>query len=126
RPSADLEPGGDRRARGDADRNAVEPGDFACRLERRLVADADDLVDQRLVEDAGNETGADALDLVRAGRAAREDGTVLGLDRDHPEAGLALLEHAAEPGERAAGADAADHHIDLAVGVLPDLLGGGL
>ena len=54
---------------------------------------------------------------LRARRAARQHRAVLGLDRDHPEAGLARLQHRADPGQRAAGADAADHDIDRAAGV---------
>src|SRR5260221_5963016 len=50
-PQADLEPGGERRAARDADRQAFELGDLARRLERRLVADSADLVDQRLFEE---------------------------------------------------------------------------
>ena len=41
-------------------------------------------------------------------------------------AGLARLEHLADAGDGAAGADAGDDDVDLAVGVVPDLLGGGL
>ena len=41
-------------------------------------------------------------------------------------AGLRCLEHLADAGDRAAGADAGDEDVDLAVGVVPDLLGGGL
>ena len=39
--------------------------------------------------------------------------------------GLAWLQHLADAGERAAGADAGDDHVDLAAGVAPDLLGRG-
>ena len=41
-------------------------------------------------------------------------------------AGLARFQHLADPGQRAAGSDAADHDIDRALRVPPDLLGGGL
>ena len=41
------------------------------------------------------------------------------------DAGLARLEHLADAGDGAAGADAGDEDVDLAVGVVPDLLGGG-
>ena len=59
----------------------------------------------RIVRD---EAGADALDHVRAGLAAGEDRAGLGLDRDHPQAGLARLQHLRDAGEGAAGADAGD------------------
>ena len=38
---------------------------------------------------------------------------------------LARLQHLADAGDRAAGADAGDEDVDLAVRVVPDLLGGG-
>jgi hypothetical protein len=63
---------------------------------------------------------------VRAGLAAVEDRGLLGLDGDDLHAGLALLEHLADAGDGAAGADAGDDDVDRAVGVAPDLLGRGL
>ena len=50
-----------------------------------LVADRQHLVDQVAVEDFRHEAGADALDLVRPGRAARKNGAVLRLDGDDPQ-----------------------------------------
>ena len=41
-------------------------------------------------------------------------------------AGLRFLMHFADAGDRAAGADAGDEDVDLAVGVAPDFLGRGL
>ena len=55
-----------------------------------------------------------------------DDRRVDRLDGDDLDAGLAALEHLAAAGDRAAGADAADEDVDLAVGVAPDLLGGRL
>src|SRR5690606_20819056 len=77
------------------------------------------------VEDVRHEAGADALDLVRAGRAAGKDGAVLGLDSDDAHRVLALLQNLADAGDGAARADAGYHDIDRAVRVLPDLLGRG-
>ena len=94
-------------------------------FDSRLGVDVDDLVVDRRVEDLGHEVGADALDLVRAGGAAVEDRRLRGLDADDLDAGLAGLEHLADAGDGAAGADARDEDVDLAVGVRPDLLGGG-
>ena len=51
-------------------------------VEGGLVADRDDLVDHRAVEDVRHEAGADALDLVRAGLAAGQHRAILGLDGD--------------------------------------------
>ena len=80
-----------------------------------------DFVDEVGVEDAGNEAGADALDLVRAGLAAGEHGAVGRFDGDGLELWLALLDVAGDAGDGAAGADAGDEDVDLAVGVIPDL-----
>ncbi len=63
---------------------------------------------------------------MRPGLTAVEDRRLSGLDGDHLHVGLALLEHLADAGDRAAGADAGDDDVDGAVGVAPDLLGGGL
>ena len=57
------------------------------------------------------------------GPAAGEDRRVGRLDGHDAHAGAALLEHLADAGERAAGADAGHERVDLAAGVGPDLLG---
>ena len=56
----------------------------------------------------GHEARADALDLVRAGRRAREHRRRCRLDRDDARVGVALLEHLPHAGDRAAGPDAGD------------------
>src|SRR5205085_597631 len=83
------------------------------------------LVGDLAVEDLGHEVGTQALDLVWAGLAAVEDRGLGWLHGDDLHPGLAGLEHLPHPGDRAARADAGDEDVDLAVGVLPDLLGGG-
>src|SRR5690606_9663461 len=75
------------------------------------------------VEDLGHEVRAEALDLVRTRLAAVEDRRLGGLDRDDLHARLALLEHLPHTRDGPARADARDEDVDLAVGVLPDLLG---
>ena len=80
---ADVDRRRDRRARGNADRNAFEPRDQPRRVEGGLIADRDDLVDQAAVENGRHEAGADALNLVRPGRAARQHRRIFRLDRDH-------------------------------------------
>ena len=122
---AELERRRHRGAGRDADRNAFELGDEARGVERGLVADGDDLVDDGAVEDVGHEAGADALDLVRPGLTARQDRRILGLDRDDLQGRAARLQHLADRRDGAAGADAGDEIVDLAVGVVPDLLGRG-
>ncbi len=56
-------------------------------------------------------------------RTARR--TARRLDGDRLEARLARLDHLADAGDGAAGADAGHQDVHLAVGVAPDLLGGG-
>ncbi len=80
-----------------------------------------------------HESRADALDLVRrrrqrlAGQRLGDDRRMRGFDR-HRQNLLAarLLDVARNAGQRAAGADAADEDIHLAVGVVPNLGPGGL
>ena len=69
-------------ARGDADEQSLVGGEGAGHLVGGLVGDADHLVDRRGVVGRGDETGADALQAVRAGAIAREDGGSVGLDGD--------------------------------------------
>ena len=65
---------------------------------------------------------ADALDLVQAGIATRQDRTAFGLDRNHLEIRLPRFQNFGNPGQRPAGADTADQNIGLTVGVAPDFL----
>jgi hypothetical protein len=104
-----------RGTRRDADRDAFEPRDEAGIFEGLVVRDLHDLVIDRRIEDRRHETGADALDLVRAGIAAGQDRAVGRLDRDDLETGLPGLQHLADAGDRAAGADAGDEDVDLSV-----------
>src|SRR5437016_6175799 len=110
------------RTRRDADRHAFEASDEARIGDRVLVRDAHDLVVDRGVEDLWRKTGADALDLVRTGLAAGEHRRGFRLDGHDMHRGLALLQHLADAGDGAAGADAGNEYIDLATGVVPDFL----
>ena len=92
---------------------------------RLVVGDLDDFVDELGVEDAGDESRAEALNLVRAGLAAGEHRAVRRLHGDGLELGLARLDVAGDAGDGAAGADAGDEDVDLAVGVFPDFRAGG-
>ena len=121
----DLERGVQRGAAGDAGQHALAARGQARGLERVLVVDGDDLVEQRAVEHRRHEARADALDLVRAGPAAGEHGRGRRLDGDHLQVLVALLEEAARAGDRAAGADAGDEVVDPAVERLPQLRAGG-
>ena len=83
-----------------------------------------DLVIDLGVEDQRHKTGADALDLVRARIAAGQDRAFGWFDGDHFHVGLAFLQHTADAGDRATGADAGHEDIDLTLGIVPDLFGG--
>ena len=63
---------------------------------------------------AGTKPRADALDLVRPGRAAGQHRRGGRLDGDHPHGWLARLQHLADAGDGAAGADAGDHRVHRA------------
>src|SRR6478672_9809976 len=110
-----LDGGRDGSARADADEQTLLGRGAPGPLHGRLG-----------VEDRRDEVGAEALDLVGAGLAAVEDRGLRRLDGDDLHTGLAGLKDLADTRDRAAGADAGDDDVDLAVGVLPDLLGGGL
>ncbi len=71
RPLGNLPPGPDDGAARDADRDAVELGDRAGRLDRVVVRDLDDLVDGVGVHDLGDEARAVALDHMGRVLAAR-------------------------------------------------------
>ena len=86
-----------------------------------LVFHGDDLVIDRGVEHVGHEACADALDLVGARGALRKDRRACGLHGHDLHSGLLLLEVGAHSRHGAARAHAGHEHVDLAVGVLPDL-----
>src|SRR6478609_4142477 len=121
-----LDGGRDGSARADADEQTLLGRGAPGPLHGRLGVDVDDLVVELGVEDLRDEVGAEALDLVGAGLAAVEDRGLRRLDGDDLHTGLAGLEDLADSRDGAARADAGDDDVDLAVGVLPDLLGGGL
>src|ERR1700722_11162175 len=72
--TADVDRRRDRGPRRNAHRNALQPRDQPRGVERGLIADGDDLVDDAAIEDGGRETGADPLDFVWTRRAAGENG----------------------------------------------------
>ncbi len=113
------------RARGDADQQSLFPGQPPGQVDRVVVADADDLVDQIQVKHRRDEPGADALDrvgsLLTAGQHRRR-----GRFHGHElHRGLAFLDDLGHTGDSAAGADSGHEDVDLPVGVAPDLLRGG-
>src|SRR5476651_400042 len=70
---------------------ALLAGERAARVEGFLVADLDRLVHETAVEDRPDLRQADALDVVRSGRAAAED-RALRLDGHAQQAGVHLRE----------------------------------
>src|SRR3546814_8349330 len=74
--------------------------------------DLDHAVEQVGMEVARNESGAEALDRVRSGLAARNDGRQGRLDRKDLEVRPMFLEELRDAGDVAAGADAGDQHVD--------------
>src|SRR5208337_2846510 len=116
-----------------AGENALLARQAARVLDRLLVADLLDRVDELEVEHIRHKARADALDLVRTG-LQRLAGALLGehgargrLDRDRLDRlALGPLDEARDAGDGAAGADAGDEDVDRALGVVPDLRAGGL
>src|SRR5439155_9305093 len=84
-------------------------------------------VDDLEVENTGNKAGADALNLVArrlqrlATQGLRDDRAGHRFDGDRLERRLSGFEHFADPGDRAAGADAADEDVDATASVAPNL-----
>ena len=98
----------------------------SSRAMRRAVASASSLVTRTIsshsvrFEDRRDEADAQPLHHVRPLGVAGEHRRRIGLDRDAAEFRLARLEHVADAGERAAGADARYQNVGLTVGVAPD------
>src|SRR5262249_6210204 len=71
-------------------------------------------IDDRAIQDARYERGADALDSVRSCRASREHRRLGRLDGHEDDARNLLLEHLSDACQRAAGADAGDEGVEAA------------
>ncbi|CAI9398470.1 hypothetical protein HIDPHFAB_00001 [Nocardioides sp. T2.26MG-1] len=112
-------------AGGAADQQRLLAGQPPGGRERVGVGDLDDPVRDVAVVGLGPEVLAHALDQVGPPGAAGVDRP--GRVRAHDlHGGALLLEVAADPGDRPAGADAGDEVGDLALGLRPDLGAGGL
>ena len=114
----------ERGARRDPDRDAFLPREELRRLEGGLVRRLDDLVIDLRVQHRRHEAGADALDLVRSTLSFRKDGRGLRLQRDDLDGRIHRFQVLPGPGQRAAGADARDEDIHVAVRIPPDLRAG--
>mmetsp|Transcript_36430 Transcript_36430/g.89823 ORF Transcript_36430/g.89823 Transcript_36430/m.89823 type:complete len:223 (+) Transcript_36430:560-1228(+) len=113
-------------ARGDAHQEPLLQRQLLGHLDGVVGPHLHHLVQQLRVQDAGDEAGADALDLVRAGAGARQHGGLPGLHRHHLDVGVLALEVAPRARDGAAGAHAAHQDVDLPCRVLPDLRPRGL
>src|SRR5579872_884881 len=91
-PRGDLESGDNGCSGADADKKAFFERQAARHGHGFVVGDLNNFIDELGIEDAGDETCADALNLVGTGFAAAEHGTVGGLHGDSLEAGLAGLD----------------------------------
>ncbi len=84
------------------------------------------VVDDVDIQHIRNETGAKTLDGVPpwlqwlAGATLGDDRAVDGFYRDHFHAGFSLFQDLTYAGDRAAGADAANDNVNLAIGVFPN------
>src|SRR5699024_2854852 len=125
RAGGDLQRGLQVRAGRNAAEDALLRGELTGHRDGVLVGDGDDLVEDVAVEDLRHEVGAEALDLVRAGLVLGEQRGRGRLDGHQLHVLLVAAQGAAGAGNGAAGADARDEVIDVAVGVLPNLLAGG-
>src|SRR5262249_31449927 len=120
-----------RGAGADAGENPFLARQKTAHHEGVVVLDLNHLVDVVHVVVVGDEAGAEALNAVAPwydrlpGLLLRDDRAGDWLDGDGLEARLALLDDLADAGDRAAGANAGDEDVDLAIGVAPDLLGRG-
>src|SRR5271157_5250878 len=114
-----------RRSRGDADEQTFFQREPARHVDGVVIADGDDLVDVVPTQDAGNKTGPNSLNFVRAWLSAGKNRTVDRLHSDSFERRLLGLDVFGDTGDGAASAYSGDEKIDAAVGVFPDLGTGG-
>ena len=92
---------------------------FRCRKSVRVLC-LEYFIVQFRVQDFRNKTGADALNLMGACPAFGQYGRVCRFQRNDFHVGILFFQVFAGARHRAAGADARDKDVNLAVGVLPD------
>jgi hypothetical protein len=119
----DLQRRRHRRARRHPGEDSLTRREFARHPDGVVELGVEHLVHHRPVEHVGHEVRPDALDAVTARAPLGEHGGVLRLDEHDLDVGVALLEHLAHAGHGAAGTGSRDEHVDVPVGVAPDLLG---
>ena len=98
-----------------------------CHFDRFFVSHLNDFVDQRCVENVGDETGTDSLNLVLSGTTAGKNRAVFRFDSDDFHIGLLLFfQVTADTGDGTSRADARHEVVDVTVGVVPDFRTGRL
>ena len=105
----------DRRAGRNADEQALLPRQRAAGGKGVLIFHGEDLVIDGGVERLRHEARADALDLVRAGRALGQDRRTGRLNRNDAHVRVLRLQIFARARDGAAGADACNENIDGAI-----------
>src|SRR5215211_5312085 len=125
-PLRDLEGGPDRRAARAADEQALLTGEPPRGAERVTVRDRRILVDDRRVVGGRPEVLADPFDKVGMHVVRVRVDRAFGVGADHEEVRLSLAQVPRRAGDRPAGSDREDDHIELAPGLLPELGPGGL
>ena len=110
-------------AAGHADEHALLGGELAGDRGWLLELDGDDLVDDVAVEDRpARSSGRCPGSCAGPGWPSVSRGESFGSTAMTWTSGLRCLEHLADAGDGAAGADAGDEDVDVAVGVAQDLL----
>ena len=90
-------------------------------LDRLVGVDEDNLVEQRLVQDIGNEASANPSNLVRSRSATREDWGLSWLHSHDLGVRANGLEVAPNASDRASRANTSDNEVHLPLRLLPDL-----
>src|SRR6188768_4228771 len=92
--------------------NSFELCKAACRGTCFLIMNGENLIDHVSIEDLGNKAGADSLDPMRSGFAAREHRRLCGFDSEDFQARDLLLQYFAGARDRPAGADTDNERIE--------------
>lgn len=110
----------------DADEESFLLGELAAGEDGGIVLYGQYLVDVFTCISLGHETCTDALNLVGTARIAAQYGGRSWLYGHNLHVGILLLEGACHAGDGSAGTYASHEDVDLAVGLIPDFLTGGL
>ena len=109
-------------ATGDTRDNALFCGSATGEGDGLITGNQQDPVNDGLVEVIRDKARAPALDLVRSLVTFSNDGGLGGLGTEDLDLGILLLEVLASARDGATGTDTGDDGVDLALGIVPDLL----